>query len=33
MGNITVTPAKQHVDCHDSCRLLPLDVCCTDVKI
>ena len=29
IGNITVRLAKQHVDCHDNCRLLLLDACCT----
>ena len=27
MGNIKVRLAKQHVDCHDSCTLLPLNAC------
>lgn len=29
MRNITVWPAKQHIDCHDNCELLYLDACCT----
>ena len=33
MGNITVRLAKQHVDCHNNCRLLPLSAYCTYVKV
>ena len=32
MGNITVKLAK-HVDCQDNCKLLPLNACCTCIKI
>ena len=33
MENITAKLVKQNVDCHDNCRLLPLNTSCTYVNI